>query len=203
MKLLNLRLLTVYSSKSIRNIDSLGFYRNSHAFSSPIHLKCIRKYCVMTQHRPAADAFRYEYESGELLEKLKSLTNCTVIPPVDNNVEIEALLQNFRQQNFQSNEDVQTIVTLVILAAKFDQNVESIIKNVFGANAVAKFLAICHAWLDRMTADDAVSTLVALNLLQIPLHHPVNRKLTTHITNMLRGNFNGEQSKEHTKFTVD
>lgn len=192
MKLLNLRLLTVYSRKAVQNIDSLSFNRNFHAYYRPIHLKCVRNYCAMTLYRPTTNAFRYEYESVELLEKLKSLTKITVISSADNNVKIEELLKNLQEQNFHSYEDIQAIVTAVILAAKINQNVGSIFEKTFGADAGVKFLAHCDIWMDQMTADDAVSTLVALNLLKIPLHDRVNRKLTTHVTNMLRGNFNRE-----------
>lgn len=195
MKLLNLRLLPLYSGKSIRIIDSLGLTWNPHAYYSPIHLKCVRKYRVIAPHRPTANAFRYEYESSELLEKLKSLKNYAVISTVDNNVNIEAILKNFQATNIQSNEDVRAMVTSIILAAKFDENVENIIEKAFGADAVARFLALCDTWLDQMTADDAVSTLVAFDLLKIPLHHPVNRKLTTHVTNMLRGNFDKSKTQ--------
>lgn len=176
MKLLNLRLLQVYSSKSIKSIGSLRFYQNFNTYYSPIHLKCVRNCWTMTRYRRNADTFRYEYDSGELLEKLKSSTNVTVISSANNTA-----------QNLQSNEDVQAIVSSLILAAKSGQNVVNIIEKTFGANALANFLALCDTWLDHMNADDAVSTLVALNLLEVPLHHPVNRELTTHVTNMLRG----------------
>lgn len=193
MKLLNLRLLKVYSSKSIRSIDSLGYYSNFkstyyHHHHPPINLKCVRKCWTMSRYRHTTNQFRYEYDSGELLQKLNVSINDSVISSANNGVKIEALLKNLKIQNLQSKEDVQTIVSSIILAAKFDQNVESIIGMAFGANAQLKFLALCDTWLDQMNADDAVSTLVALNQLKVPLHHPVIRKLTTHVTNMLRGN---------------
>lgn len=190
MKLLNLRLLKVYSNKSIRNFGSLGFYRNSNTNHLPIHLKCVRNCWTMTRYRRTGDSFRYEYDSGELLEKLRSSTNDVVISSAVNNVKIKALLRNLKAQNLQSNEDVQAIVSSLFLAAKSGQNVENIIEKMFGANALEKFLALCDTWLDQMNADDAVSTLIALKLLKVPLHHPINRKLTTHITRMLRGIFN-------------
>lgn len=189
MKLLNLRLFKVCSSESIKNIGLLSVIRNSNAYSSPINLKCVRKCWTMTKYRTTVNTFRYEYDTGELLEKLKSLTNCTVISTADKYVEIEALLTNLKTQNFQSKEDVQALVTSLILAARLGQNVDSIIEKTFDVNALEKFLSLCDAWLDQMTAEDAVSTLVALNLLKVPLYHPVNRKLTIHVSHMLRGNF--------------
>lgn len=175
--MLNLRLLKVYSSQSISNIGLFSFYRNLNSYS--------RKFCGTTQYVYPD----YAYESGELMEKLKSSTNCNVIAAASNNVNIESYLANLKERNCKSNEDVQAIVTSIILAAKLDQNVESIIEKSFGIDAVDKFLALCDTWQDRMNADEAVSTLIALNLLKIPLHHPVNRKLTIHVANLLRGNF--------------
>lgn len=187
MKLLNVRFLKVYSSKSINSVGLLGFHRNFITYYSPLNLKCVRNCYTMTRYRRSVDTFRYEYDTDELLEKLRSSTNNTVISSVDNNVKIEAILRNSRAQNLESNEAVQAIVASLILAAKSGQNVVDIIEKTFGANELTKFFALLDTWLDQMNPDDAVSTLIALKLLHVPLHHPANRKLTTHVTRMLRG----------------
>lgn len=190
MNLLNLRLFKVYSNKSIRSIDSLECYSkfNTH-FCPQIHLNCVRRCWSLTRYRLGANKFRYEYDSGELLEKLRSSTNGAVI----SSAKIEALLSNLKSENCQSKEDVQAIASSIILAAKFGQNVGGIVEKTLGANAPMKFLALCDTWQDEFNANDAVSTLVALNLLKVPLHHPVNRKLTTNVTKMLRGEFKERQ----------
>lgn len=187
MKLLNLRLLKVYPSKSLKIIDALGYHSNFNTHYSPIHLKCVRKCWTMSRYRQNTNNFRYEYDSGELLAKLRSSTSDAVILSAHNSVKIEAFLRNLQSQNAQSKEDVQAIVSSIILAAKFGQSVDNVIEKSFGANATMKFTALCDTWHDQMNADDAVSTLIALNLLEVPLHHPVNRKLTTYVTNMLKG----------------
>lgn len=183
MKLLNLHLLKGCTSKSF---GSLSRYQKFNIYYSPIHLKCVRKCWTTTQFRTTADKlkFRYEYDSGELLERLGHLTNTTVISSA-NNVNIETILKNLNVDKLESKEDVQSLVVSIILAAKFGQNVKTIVE----AKALGKFLDLCDAWLYKMTAEDAVSTLIALNLLNVSLHHPVNRRLTTYVTNMLRGNF--------------
>lgn len=189
MKLLNLRLLKVYPRKSLNIIDSLGYHSNFNAHYSPIHSKCVRKCWTMSRYRQNSNNFRYEYDSGELLSKLRSSPSDTVISSAHNSVKIDAFLRNLKSQNAQSPEAVQAIVSSIILAAKLGQNVENIVEKSFGANAIMKFTALCDTWHDQMNADDAVSTLIALNLLKVPLHHPVNRKLTTYVTKMLKGKF--------------
>lgn len=193
MKLLSLRLLKVYPSKSLKIIDSIGYSLNFNVnVHSSSHLKCARKCWTMTRYQQTTNNFRYEYDSEELLEKSKSSST-------DNTSKIKALLRTLKSQNAQSQEELQAIVSSIILAAKDGQNVENAVQKTFGANAIVKFTALCDTWLDQMNADDAVSTLIALNLLKIPLHHPVNRKLTTCVTNMLRGEFEwkSEWQSEH------
>lgn len=185
MKLLNLRLLKVYPSKSLKIIDSLGYHSNFNTNYSPVHWKCVRKCWSLSLYQQKTNNFRYEYDSGELLEKLRTSANdCVISSPA---ILIKAHLENFKSQNTQSQEDLQAIVSSLILAAKFGQNVGNIVEKTFGANAIMKFTALCATWYDQMNADDAVSTLIALNLLKVPLHHPVSRNLTTYVTKMLRG----------------
>ncbi|XP_031637600.1 uncharacterized protein LOC116350029 [Contarinia nasturtii] len=88
------------------------------------------------------------------------------------------------QDLFNTNEildsDVQSIVNYVILASKCGVSCS------FETDECNSFLNRLSRNVEQMSPDDAVSALIALNLLIVPLHHPVNRDLTIKIIHMLK-----------------
>lgn len=189
MKLLALRLLKVHSTKSIIESGALSLLQNHNAHNPSICFKPIRTFSYL--NRSAAkvqttQTFRYQYELSELVDKLKTLSKCDVISS-SSDVQIEHLLDFLKSQTIESKDDVQAIVTSLIIAAKLGQNVENLVEKALGETALKAFLDHSDACIEQMTADDVVSSLIALNLLNVPLHHPVNRKLIIRVTNMLKG----------------
>lgn len=185
MKLLTLRLLKVHSVKSIIESGAFGVLQNYNAQNASICVKQFRKYSSQIQGVPriqTSDRFRYQYELSELVDKLKSLSTCDVITSI-NDVHVDKLLDFLNTQTIESKDDVQAIITSLILAAKLGQNVESIVDK----NVLQRFLEHSNACIDQMTTDDVVSALIALHLMKVPLHHNVNRNLTISVSRMLRG----------------
>lgn len=189
MKLLVLRLLKVHSTKSIIESGALSLLQNCNAHYPSICLKPIRKYSYLNRYTPnvrTTNTFRYQYELSELVDKLKSLSKYDAISSAGD-VQIENLLDFLSKQKVESKDDVQAIVTSLIIAAKLGQNVENMVKSALDESALKKFLDHSDAYIEQMTADDVVSALIALNLLNIPLHHPVNRNLMIRVLKMLKG----------------
>lgn len=189
MKLLVLRLLKVHSTKSIIESGALSLLQNCNAHYPSICLKPIRKYSYLNRYTPnvrTTNTFRYQYELSELVDKLKSLSKYDAISSAGD-VQIENLLDFLSKQKVESKDDVQAIVTSLIIAAKLGQNVENMVKSALDESALKRFLDHSDTCIEQMTADDVVSALIALNLLNIPLHHPVNRNLMIRVLNMLKG----------------
>lgn len=176
MKLLVSRLLKVHSTKSILESGAVSLLQNYNTKYSSICLNRVPQ--KITTRR-----FQYQYEFNELVEKLKTLSNYDKLSP-GRDVRTENLLDFLKTQSIETKEDVQAIVTILIIAAKLGQNVGS---HALDESALKKFLELSDACIEQMTADDVVSALIALNILNIPLHHPVNRKLMIRVTNMLKG----------------
>lgn len=186
MKLLSLRLPKLHSAKSIIKCGALGLPQNAYR---SIAFTAFRKYSdgnkLATKLQPI-DQFEYQYDLNELMGKLNSLTKCDVISTASE-VHLNNLQDFLRMQQIKSKDDVQAIVTSLIIAAKLGQNVENIIDKIFENEALTTFLDHSDAHIEQMTADEVVSMLVALKLLKVPLHNPVNRKLTIRVTHLLRG----------------
>lgn len=176
----------MYLCKSIRALISLGNFNKNKTL---VHLKCFRKYSSVNLcdvQNQIAKEFRYQYESSELVEKLKSLSKCDEISSASS-IKIANLLDFWKSQKITSEDDIQAIITSLILAAKLDENVEVIVPKALGEFALSRFLVHLDDCIEQMSVNDVVSSLVALHLLNIPLHHPVNRKLVIRISNMLKG----------------
>lgn len=189
MKLLVLRLLKVHPTKSIIESGALSLLQSQNAHNSLKCIKPVRTFSYLNRSVPkihTTQKFQYQYELSELVEKLKILSKCNVISS-DGDVQVENLQDFLKTQSIESKDDVQAIVTSLIIAAKLGQNVENFVEKALGETALKSFLDHSDACIEQMTADDVVSSLIALNLLNVPLHHPVNRKLIIRVTNMLRG----------------
>lgn len=121
--------------------------------------------------------FRYQYGVNELLENL-SVSTKRVWSSFDTSNE-------FRLKDLlESDSEYRSITSSVILAAKC-----GLLQNLVEENTCQVFFDHLSASIEEMTAEDVVSTLIALNLLNLPLHHAINRRLTTRVTNMLKGEY--------------
>lgn len=195
MNLINVRLLKVCSSISVNDSSAFGLLRTTNSWQKFICLKNFVKCSALNKSVDkiqTLDSFQYQYESNELIGTLEALTMNSKAFSIDQfHTENSLLFSN--QQIIQSKDDVQLIVTALILAAKTGQNVEHFINNKFGENTIHRlldYLEHSSGCIEAMTADEIVQCLIALHLLNIPLHHPINRKLIAIVSNMLRGKFN-------------
>lgn len=115
-----------------------------------------------------SQTFRYQYDETLCNSRIKSFR--------------DANKQLFDESK--SNElDVQSILNCVIFSAKYGQNVTNFSVN---NDAHNRFLNRVGANIDQMTVEDLVSALIALNLLKVPLHHPINCELIITLTRMLK-----------------
>lgn len=171
------------------NPGVLRILQNSNAWPKSGLLKYFRKYSTINKSSSniqTLHTFRYQYESNELIEKLKVFTK-------NNSAEkfpMENVLLCSSEPIIQSKDDVQMIVTATIMAAKTGQSVENFRNSNLSKNVVQKFLDFLErspSCIDSMSADETVECLIALNLLKIPMYHPVNRKLMTLVSSQLRG----------------
>lgn len=171
------------------NPGVLRILQNSNTWPKSGLLKYFRKYSTINKSSSniqTLHTFRYQYESNELIEKLKVFTknNSAEKCPVEN------VLLCSSEPIIQSKDDVQMIVTATIMAAKTGQSVENFRNSNLSKNVVQKFLDFLErspSCIDSMSADETVECLIALNLLKIPMYHPVNRKLMTLVSSQLRG----------------
>lgn len=117
--------------------------------------------------------FRYQYGVNELLENL-SVSTKRIWSSFD-----------FRLKDLlESNSEYRSITSSVILAAKY-----GLLGNLIEENTCQVFFDHLSANIKEMTAEDVVSTLIALNYLNVPLSHPINRELTVRVTHMLKGEY--------------
>lgn len=110
---------------------------------------------------------QYQYELNELTANLK--------------FRMEDLAKNLSAEKIDSQaESIETVINCFILANQFGLNIEN--------DTVYNFLSKLETNVRYLTPDNIISALVALNLSNIPLHHPVNRQLTIRVINLLAGN---------------
>lgn len=167
MKLINLRVLKLYRSISVLS-------HRSSKLLNPI----IQSATLPALRFQASNEFPYLYERNELIEKTTYSPNQLCINNSKNFLDLE---------NIKSIDDIHFFVHNVIKAAKFGQNVPKML--CYGASAIPfeRFLNYLGSHTEDMSADDVVSTLIALNLLEVPLYHPVNQKLSIRIAHLLKG----------------
>lgn len=195
MNLLNVRLLKVCSSISISDPNAIRILRTANSWQKLVYLKSVGKRLATNKsvnEVQTSDSFQYQYESNELIGRLEALTKNSKAFSIDQ-LHIENALLFSNKQMIQSKDDVQVIITALILAAKTGQNVEHFVNYKFGENFIQRlldYLECSNNCIETMKADEVVQCLIALHLLNIPLHHPITRKLITIVSNMLRGKFN-------------
>lgn len=102
----------------------------------------------------------------------------------------DSSIKSFRDANKQlfdesiSNKlDIKSVLDCVIFSAKYGQNVTNFSVN---NDAHNRFLKRVGVNIEQMPAEDLVSALIALNLLKVPLNHPINCELIITLTRMLK-----------------
>lgn len=123
-----------------------------------------------------SNTFPYLFESKELVEKLKYSRKKDLLLSIDN------INNSITPKKFKCMDDINLFTNTVILATKFGQSFDAIEKTF-----CESFIIYMNNHVRDMTADEAISTLVALNLLNVPLCHPVNQNLCIKIANLLKG----------------
>lgn len=169
---MNLRVLKLYPSIWVLS------HRSSQLLNPIIQSK--RNAATLPALRfQASNEFPYLYERNELIEK-------TTYSPDQLCINNSKSFLNLG--TIKSIDDIHFFVHNVIKSAKFGQNVPKMICYGASANSFESFLNYLgsHTYED-MSADDVVSTLIALNLLEVPLYHPVNQKLSIRIAHLLKG----------------
>lgn len=128
-----------------------------------------------------SNTFPYLFESKELVEKLKYSKKKDLILSSEK-LYIDNIHNLITPKNFKCMDDINLFTNTVILATKFGQSLDTIEKSF-----CESFIIYMDNHVRDMTADEAISTLVALNLLNVPLCHPVNQNLCIRIANLLKG----------------
>lgn len=126
---------------------------------------------------------KYIYSINELLENVNNSTKYVLSsssPPCDasNEIGLKDLLN--------SDSQCRSVVNSVILMEKCGRLGSSMEES----NSLQPFLNRLRISIPEMTADDVVSALIALDLLNVPLHHTVNQELIVRVTNILKGRNN-------------
>ncbi|XP_055311762.1 uncharacterized protein LOC129574190 isoform X2 [Sitodiplosis mosellana] len=124
--------------------------------------------------KQSSTELKYIYSINELLENV-SVSTKSVWSSFDasNEFQLKDLLD--------SDPHYRSIISSVILAKKCGR-----LGNPTEDNTSHPFFEHLCDSIKEMTADDVVSTLVALNFLNVPLHHTINRELIIRVTNMLK-----------------
>lgn len=135
--------------------------------------------CRRLSHQPIQstpdETFIYHYDSNELIQNVS--------------VPAKRIWSSFNRSNdFRLKElldrdtEYRSIISSVILSAKY-----GILVSFTEENTCQRFFNHITANIEEMPAEDIVSTLIVLNLLNVPLYHPINQKLTIRVINMLKG----------------
>lgn len=151
------------------------------SFGLKVHSRTLRFCMCKTQKRiissveaiaiKSSDKFVYQYDMNELLRNVSATTK---------NVACNELQL---QESLNLETQYSSVISSVILAAK-----NGLLDNLIDKNTCDPFFDVINRNIEQMTAEDVVSTLIVLSLLNVPLHHPINRKLTIRVTHMLKGN---------------
>lgn len=123
---------------------------------------------------------KYIYSINELLENVNNSTKHALSSP-SNEIRLKDLLS--------SNSQYRSIVNSVILIDKCGR-LSSLIEE---SNSLQPFFNHLRTSIAEMTAEDVVSTLIALNLLNVPLHHTINQELIIRLTNILKSRKNNRK----------
>lgn len=162
MKLLTFGLLKAHSGRFRLWICKRPTYWNNSRSSFTTQLK-------------TSDTFAYQYDLNELLENV-NVSSKRILVNASNEFRLEEILK--------SDYQYRSITSSVILAGK-----HGLLNNSIDEITDHHFLNHISASILEMTFEDVVSTLIALNLLNVPLHHPINQKLTIRVMNMLKGEY--------------
>lgn len=133
---------------------------------------------------------KYIYSINELLENVEISTKNVLSSSscdASNEIRLKDLLN--------SDSQYRSIVNSVILIEKCGRLGNSIEES----NCLQPFFNHLRTSIADMTAEDVVSTLIALNLLNVPLHHSINQELIIRITNMLKGRNDKKKNREPRK----
>lgn len=125
---------------------------------------------------------KYIYSINELLENVNISTKHALSPSSSCDASNEIRLKDL----LNSDSQCRSIVNSVILIEKCGRLGSSIEES----SSLQPFFNHLHTSVPEMTADDVVSTLIALNLLNVPLHHTINQELIIRVTNILKGRNN-------------
>lgn len=183
MKFLKYRLLKLHSGilfhRWNQNANRFGYVQRNFHF--PISSNIFKKIQNSTTEQQSSketnessDHFKYHYDAKELLDSLK-LQSCEFQPEY-----LKHILKT-------KGDNDQHVINYIILAAKNGHNVEDMVKLAAQENSFDAFLNRLDGVIEKMTADEVVSTLIAFNLSNIPLYHPINRRLTVKTSHMLNG----------------
>lgn len=119
-------------------------------------------------------AFVYEYNSGELKENIRK-TNGTL-----NESSFPKLP---KLEGLSAKSEVISYIYYVIYLAKLGYCPVQVI----GDGNLELLLVQIRTFIDQMTANELVASLVAFHLAKVPLHHPIARELTIRVTSTLKG----------------
>lgn len=183
MKLLNYRLLRVNSDVLSHRSIINGFYCANRSFHVPIPSQFFKKFQNPTASQAStkdvqiSQHFRYHYEVNELSERLNSKYSPS---------------SEFRSDSFKDvldahKDNTQHVINYLILAAKFGHNVKEMVDLATQQSYFDPFLNRLNGTIDEMSADEVVSSLIAFNLSNLPMHHPINRRLSIQSGHLLSG----------------
>lgn len=185
MKLLNYRLLRVNSDiLSHRSIIN-GFYCAYRNFHVPIPSNFFKMWRNPTATQASTKDiqifhnFRYHYEVNELFERLNGKYSLSS----------EFRSDSLKDVLYAHEDNAQHVINYLILAAKCGHNVEEMVDLAIKQNYFDPFLNRLSGTIDEMTHEEVVSSLIAFNLSNVPLYHPINRQLTIQSAHLLRGKF--------------
>lgn len=169
MKLINLRVVKLYSTLSVlkKGCQFSTIYRYSSNFSS---IKISNSFPYLYE---LDDFFNKAEYSDDKYLKFSSDQFCIDLMNVIENIE--------------SIEDIQFVLRTIILAAKFGNKTDATLGERIQETSLKRIQDRLSPHVEKMGADEVVSTLVALQILNVPLHHQVSQKILIRITHLLKG----------------
>lgn len=186
MKLLHLKPWKVHSVVTlVRNVTAEHNYRICQRFYSEskyvVSAKCMRKYSsIPWKYQTTQSSFIYEVDENALAIELEK---CAI---VNNNSMSKRLNEINELDKFESKDNAMQVINYIIYTEKINQNAKQI-QSSTDKQYFNKFLPLLEQFVPCMQADELVSSLIALSIADVPLHHPTNRALTIQISKALKG----------------